>query len=365
MRQRLTPRVGKNSEYVSKKVAILGTGDLGKRIAFGLAASNPNISLSIAGRNSAKTSSLASLLSACQGREVGHFCCDGTDSTSVKEFLEASDPDVLIQAASLISPWAAFNSQNLEVMAFKASGFAANLAAQIPIVLTVMRNVKESGAQCAVVNCSYPDVTGPILSTMRLAPTVGIGNVGMLRRIIAVKMPIGSKPLRVFAHHSQVWPFLLGENGKHTLPVKVFVGDREVTNEINFSLPSIVLDRDLNALAAAHAIDVVLGLTGVYGVRSTAAPGVHGLPGGWPVRISEAKVELDMPSNLSVKDLEAFQNHVGKLEGISRIDPDGTVFFTDRLYDNLPDAYKILGMPLHPDQATERSMYIQELVSKS
>lgn len=346
-----------------KKIAILGLGDLGKRIAFGLAGAKADCSLVIVGREADKCASLAYLISACQGREVTHFCCDGTNLSSILDMLDFVNPDILVQSASLVSPWAAFNRQNSSINAFKSAGFAANLPAQLPIILAVMRAVRHARSHCVVINCSYPDVTNPVLATMGLAPSIGIGNVGMLRRMLALGREHNEPDLRVFAHHSQVWPFLQGQNGKNTLPIKVFLRDEEVTDDINCPLPKFILDKDLNGLAAAHALEVILGLTVEDSITYTSAPGVLGLPGGWPVRIAQSRIELDMPAGTSISDMKSYQNTVSTLEGIREIKCDGTVIFTDELIDRLPKAFKALGAPLHPEEALERSSIIEKLVS--
>src|SRR5205823_9873700 len=58
-------------------------------------------------------------------------------------------------------------------------------------------------------NLSFPDVTGPVLARLGLAPAVGLGNAAMIVRRVRASLrtaqPDGGLPLvRVIAHHAQV-----------------------------------------------------------------------------------------------------------------------------------------------------------------
>ena len=88
-----------------------------------------------------------------------------------------------------------------------AAGFAVQLPAQLPVVLAVMQAVRAAGFRNPVVNCSFPDVTHPILARLELAPTIGIGNVGMIALAVRTVLRQLGQPhhrVRVLAHHSCV-----------------------------------------------------------------------------------------------------------------------------------------------------------------
>ena len=346
-----------------KTVAIFGLGDLGLRLAFIFAAAQPKVRLVLAGRNPVQGREMAALVSACLGRTADFYCVDGSNMASIRGLLKSVRPDIVVQAASLISPWAAFGNAHPLLEEFRAAGFAANLAAQLPIISNLMRAIEAEKADCVTINCSYPDVTNPVLKRIGKSPDIGIGNVGIIRRLIQLNYSDQADEIRVFAHHSQVWPFLNGENGVSALPVKVFFGSVDVSEKIACKASNIPITKDLNALAASHAFEVLLGYVDNGREIVTSAPGVFGLPGGWPVRIVNDKASLDMPSGVSLEEMTRYQNDAGKFEGIEEIAINGTVFFTDKLQRTLPSNFKVLGKPLKPGQALERTELLKELVS--
>lgn len=346
-----------------KTVAIFGLGDLGIRLALIFAAVRPKkVRLVLAGRNPVQGREMAALVATCLGRPVDFCSVDGSSITSIRGLLKSVRPDIVVQAASLVSPWAAFGNAHPLLDEFRAAGFAVNLAAQLPIISNLMRAVEVEKTDCVTINCSYPDVTNPVLKRIGKPPDIGIGNVGMIRRLIQLNYPEQVDEIRVFAHHSQVWPFLKGENGVTVLPVKVYFGQVDVSERLACKAYDIPITKDLNALAASHAFEVLLGYVDNSSETMTSAPGVLGLPGGWPIRITNSKASLDMPSGVSLEEMTCYQNDAGKFEGIEEIAIDGTVFFTEKLQRTLPSYFKVLGKPLKPVQALERAEQLKKLV---
>ncbi|MBT2408863.1 MULTISPECIES: hypothetical protein [unclassified Streptomyces] len=77
-------------------------------------------------------------------------------------------------------------------------------------VLSLTRAVRDAGYTGPVANLSFPDVTGPILARLGLAPTIGLGNAAMMqlrvRAALRAAHPDRPTPLiRVLGHHAQVF----------------------------------------------------------------------------------------------------------------------------------------------------------------
>ncbi|MGW1376193.1 hypothetical protein ACWD6P_18250 [Streptomyces sp. NPDC002446] len=79
---------------------------------------------------------------------------------------------------------------------------------------------------------------------------------------------------------------------------------------------------------------------------STPAPG--GLPGGYPVRITDRSVSLDLPSGLTQDEAVAYNERMGRADGVERIDTDGTVHFTEATHEALAPLAPDLTAPLPP-----------------
>ena len=341
------------------KVLILGMGDLGRRIALGLTHRFGPREIVIAGRQAGPGQAFARLLSGCAGAPARVAQADGRDVLQIRDLIERERPDLIVQCASLMSPWELFERGDRLAHALRRAGFALQLCAQLPVIGNLMQAMAISGHACPVVNCSYPDVTHPVLAAQGLAPTIGIGNAGMVLGLAraALAEAASSKLLRVVAHHAHVGAVASADRAllQETPPPRVFLDDEELTElDWLFTGPAIALDRELNTLSAAHALDIIDALLPGGAPLRTSAPGPLGLPGGWPLRIAAGRLELDLPAGVDATAVLADQRRAALADGIADIAPDGVVRFTERLRMCLPDPWRALGEPLHPSDAPQR-----------
>lgn len=359
------------------KVLILGLGDLGKRIAFGLARAG-TANVVAAGRNAAHGAALARLASACArapgsgdsaaaSPAVRYAHVDALDAHALRGLLERERPDLIVQCCSLLSPWALFERTDPLAAALLSAGFALQLPAQLPVIHNLMRVLAEAGLPCPVINCSYPDVTNTILAALDLAPAIGIGNAGMVRALApaALAQP-DAGPLRLFAHHAHVGAAVRGQQDwlGTTPPPRVFLGDMEIPAAPLFAGEPLPQDKELNALSAAHALDIIDAMLPGAAPLYTSAPGPLGLPGGWPVRITPGHIDLDLPAGICTADVVPFQRDCARGDGVERIDADGTVHFTDRLRERVPARWRALAEPLVPAQALQRCQLLMEALKE-
>jgi hypothetical protein len=80
-------------------------------------------------------------------------------------------------------------------------------------------------------------------------------------------------------------------------------------------------------MTAASALSVLEPLA-IGATAAVHAPGWHGLPGGYPVRISPTGTQLDLPPQLSELEAVAINRDGQRLDGIKSISDEGTVEFT-------------------------------------
>lgn len=312
------------------RVLVLGAGDLGQRIARGLIGAPEIGELVLAGR---RDSSLAALLGACGEARVRFAAVDAHRPGDVERLLRVERPDLLLQCAVEVSPWWVSDRSDPFWEAVHRAGFAVQLPLQLPLLMRVMEAVRSVDFRGLVVNASYPDLTHPILAARGLAPSIGVGNAGMIeRQVRAVLRERGfaAEPVRVAAHHAHVTPMVQGRPPKApaTRP-RVYLGeDGGRADELAFAGSPLPADRRLNELSAAAAVPLIRAFAGSRAVRcSTPAP--MGLPGGWPVRVSANHIELDLPPGAEREELIAFQWESARSDGVARVDADGTVHFTE------------------------------------
>src|ERR1035438_6468368 len=159
---------------------------MGERLAAGLATSGRVRRLVLAGRSSAALAVVAATVASVSDCLIEPVRADATCQDAVAELLAGTRPDLVVQCAALRSPWALASRQDPAARAVAAAGLGLRLPYQLPVILSVMRAARDAGYAGPVANLSFPDVTGPILRRLRLAPALGLGNAGMiLRRVRA------------------------------------------------------------------------------------------------------------------------------------------------------------------------------------
>jgi hypothetical protein len=191
-----------------------------------------------------------------------------------------------------------------------------------------------------------------------LSPTCGIGNVAILAmRFQRLLAGAESARLRVIGHHAQLIRSLLGEG---PAPL-VLLGDRQIPAEELLLKTGLQSGATLNYLAAATIFPILTGLLRREAVE-THAPGVYGLPGGYPVRFEEGKIRIDLPDGVSQARAVEFNVESAELEGIERVDESGTLFYTKHAQDAVAQWCPELAEPLALGVVAKRFEALQRLL---
>ncbi len=357
---------------MSGRVLIIGLGDLGRRFAASLANDTEIRELILTGRNAVEGASFAGLMAACGAARVRFVELDARYRSLLEQVLRQEQPDVVVQCASLLSPWYLASHPSLVTSGLRSAGFAAQLSAQLPLIMNVMEAVRCVDFRGAVVNCSYPDVTHPILARAGLSPTIGTGNVSMIQaRVRAVlhersapekdDSPVALPLIRVLAHHAHVTSSVLSARPEDAdARPRVYLSEEaQRADELAYAGVPLQSNPTLNALSAASGVPVIRALLPGSRPLRISAPGPLGLPGGYPLRIIGGQIELDLPDSLSLGEAVAFQNRSARLDGVESIGDDGTVTFTEPTQVILRRIHPQLAEPLHPSEAARRFEVLQ------
>ncbi|MBK0024551.1 hypothetical protein IAE57_00080 [Stenotrophomonas sp. S48] len=348
---------------------MIGAGDLCLRICARLVVRSDLSALCIAGRDALVGVSKAHFVASCGSVPVEWATLDAADVEQVATLIRQFCPDLIVHCASLHSPWLLAGRTDAVADAFRSAGFAAQLPAQLPLLISVMAAVEQTGFGGGVINCSYPDATQPILQALGSAPTIGVGNSGMIQMMLEARLRARKHPRRVHvsAHHSHV-PLIascrIAEVAEEDLPRIHLDGERHSIADLMVHAPALALSPGLNEITAAHAVAVMLAWLGLESPLATSAPGVQGMPGGWPVIVGKARIELDLPRTETVEGLIAYQTRVARLDGIEQIEQDGTVRFTSALASALV-RWPALAEPLRPDGAKARHAQLRQAMAVS
>lgn len=329
------------------RILIFGVGDLGVHIAR-LIMENQYASVCMLAGQSSAAEQWAALLNISTGGTTKAARLNGLDVDAVKTLLTNFEPDVIVQCATLLSPFAMKGVGTPAATAVLKAGFALQVAAQLPIIRSLMQARRSIGLSCPVINCSYPDVTNVMLASEGLAPDAGIGNVAIMALRFQQLIPgAAGRELRVIGHHSQLGPSLAGQPAPapNSVPL-VYLHGRKLEEAALLLKPGLERGPTLNYLAAATVLPILHGFISQNSVTRTHAPGVLGLPGGYPIQFTGKKIALDLPEAVSIDEAIRFNNLSAAGEGIERIEQDGTLVYTQAARDTVAPYCPELAEPL-------------------
>lgn len=347
-------------------VMVAGLGDLGLRIANSLARQGEIDWLVLAGRNREVGESQASqlqLIATLSGgpREVRFEAVDLEDRDRVAGALQAARPDILVLAASRMTWWRPLVNDPVRIRQLAEIPYGAWLPVHVSLVRRVMEGVRQSGVRVQVVSLPFPDAVGPALAPLGLAPDIGAGNVSEVAaklQVLAAREAGAVRDdvrVRLVMHHAaervafRVFAGLAGTTGSTSEPP--WAVQAEVRGR---TLPSTWVDRAFHApysllpgvasqeMTAAAAVQVVNALLSPEH-RRLHAPAPAGLPGGYPLTVSQAGIDLDLPAGMSLDDAVAINTQAGRWDGNESIEADGTLVFTEMVSEA---AQHVLGMAL-------------------
>lgn len=255
--------------------------------------------------------------------------------------LSTIKPDIIVNCASLQSWRIITQLPGARYEALNQAQLGPWLPMHLAPAYALMRAVKQSGVRSLTVNLAYPDAVNTVLDKVGLAPDVGAGNVANLvpatRCAIARLAGRGPEAVRVkliaqryFSHHVP----RAGLPDEANFHLCYWVDGVEWTGEFD---PRRIFERvatdfrrlggvDGQFLAAVSAVRVIEGL---YASEETEthAPGPHGLPGGYPVRVGMGKVLLSLPYGIGRAEAITANQLGQRQDGIDKIAADGCVSF--------------------------------------
>jgi hypothetical protein len=356
-------------------VLVLGLGDLGQRLVNAFA-HRPGNRLVTAARDAEvarATAGQASLIATlCDGPrtiEASHIDLDQIDATATE--LARLRPSVIVLAAARLTWW------RLPERAASIP-YGAWLPFHVTLVRKLMQARAAAGVDAPVLALPYPDGVGPVLASAGLAPELGAGNVlemaAKLMTVAAQRKGVSRQKVdvRLIAHHAvqrTAFPAFvaLGGNGPTSPPpflAKVRVDGEPVPDATvreylaaPLALPSGRATHMLTVAATVATVDALLSRT----PRKLHVPAPGGRPGGYPVTISRAGVDLDLPAGVTETDAIAINAVAARWDGIEQIAPDGTLTLTAAASDEIE---RQLGLSLKRITLDEQQPVADELAAR-
>jgi len=354
----------------------IGAGDMAMRMAGGLLTQGRLDRVILTDAAPARMADPVAMLNASHDAHVELRALDGCDHHAVAALLNEIRPDLLVQAASLIGPWSIIGSDHPVIGHLSRAGIGIQLPNQLPVLMTVMRAVRDLGLTCPVANISAPDVTHPVLAGMGLEPTIGLGNVSMamLRARSAMRarneatgLASGATPplLRLIGHHSNVYGVMQASApADPALSVRVFVGEAgERDDALAYEGDPFRPGPIYNVITGAAALPVLSALLPDGRPTRLSAPAPFGLPGGYPLVVGPESIAFDLPDGVDRDAAIAINTLLAHQDGIAAIEADGVVHFTPEARGHAALVDPRLAEPLDPRDLAARTRLLLDIVA--
>jgi hypothetical protein len=274
--------------------------------------------ITVAARNTAAAADIA-YLTGSRGHLVASptrcepATVDLNDPAAVAALVDRLHPDLVLLAASLQSPWERTAAPSAWTDLLAHGGFGLSLPLQARFAITVADAAAATGS--VLVNACFPDAVNPVLHALGRPVCCGIGNAATVAASLgaALRTPGQDQAtqLRVLAHHVH-----LHAPERPDDEALAWLDDVPVPDVARRLAALRASDRQLlnqvTGLTAARAIEALL--TGAD--YRTSVPGPAGLPGGYPVRIADHGVTLDLPAGLTVADAIARNQRWAVADGV-------------------------------------------------
>lgn len=272
---------------------------------------------------------------------VSFRAADALDASAMAAVLSDYEPDVVVNTASLQS-WYVIQQLPHEMWeTLHSGGLGVWLPAHLGPAYTLMRALRDTGQQAFVVNLAFADAVNVMLDRVGVAPAMGAGNIEELvapfSRAVANQFSVELERVRVrMVGHHWVNAAVLENRQVTDIPIRVHVecDGRDVTDQVDVprtlldstdSFPPGFEDTWLIAASTCHKVLAAYGHAPAIG-HATA---VDGHPGGYPVRFSGTKAEIDLPPGISFDDALAANLEGQRRDGIAEIRENGEAVLTD------------------------------------
>lgn len=348
-------------------ILIFGSGSFAGRIAMDLVATAAEpVTIAIAGRN---TDRLAWLETAGNARaamfarpaRITAHRVDLSVAEGAATVIAARQPTVVVQAASFQTGNVISQQGNAWSRLVAEGGLSATAVLQAPLSVEVARAMKAARPQAHFINCCFADVVNPLIAALDLPIACGVGNIAILSNAFAGTLPART-PLKVLAHYQNLGAWRQPAATRSGRAARVWIDDKEVA-DVYAQFARVQLTRE-------PAIEIS-GASGVPLMQAIASrrdwsghvPGPHGLPGGYPVRLRDGVLELDLPSGLTRDEAIAWNVSYEQESGLV-ITPDGKATYTGRLRELLAVHSPALAAGFHVRDLREVSRQMGDLRSR-
>jgi hypothetical protein len=320
-------------------VLLFGSGVFAGRIALDIAAvAAAPVRVCIAGRNAARVDwlCLAGNARATLFGRPATFTAAAIDlaTDDAAALIARLRPAVIVQAASLQQSSVISTRTNAWSRLVAEAGLSATAVFQAMLTLRTAQAIAAAGHAAPLVNACFPDVVNPMIVAAGYPLASGVGNVGILANAFAGAIGLRQPGrVKVLAHYQTLRDFRLPPQERRGPGPRVWIDGAEAReNVIHFRAVRLTAEPAIE-ISGASGVPLILAMA-QGGTWQGHVPGPNGLPGGYPVRLQDGVLALDLPDALghdaAVRWNAAFEETNGLV-----VEPGGRVGYRGVLHDRL------------------------------
>jgi hypothetical protein len=323
-------------------ILVSGTGGFAARILFDIAATAVNpVKVVIAGRNRDR---LQWLKTAANAR-AAIFGCPAVFETyeidllgegAATTLIEATRPAVTVQAASIQTSQVIAHTGNAWTRLVAEGGLSATAVFQALISSRVAHAITTLKHRTALINCCFPDVVNGMITARGHQVACGMGNVAILSNVFAGSRLVPGS-LKVLAHYQNLSAWRRPAAERAGPAPRVWVDGNELEGVFAAFAAVKLTPEPVIDISGASGVPMLLAMA-AGATWSGHVPGPAGLPGGYPVELTTAGLELALPAGLSRDEAiawnAAFETRSGLVVEAGRVRYTGVL--QQRLGDDAP-----------------------------
>jgi hypothetical protein len=309
-------------------ILLTGTGAFAARILFDVAATaTAPTRLVLAGRNRDRLQ----WLKVAAGARAAIFdtpvtvVARETDllaKDAATELLEETTPNVVVQAASVQTSSVIAGSGDAWSRLVAEGGLSATAVFQAILSSRVAAAMTRLGSTAPLINCSFPDVVNGLIKALGHQVTCGMGNVAILSNVFAADRDLMDRSrIKVLAHYQNLGAWRRPAETRTGSAPRVWIDDEEIGDVFGTFRDVKLTPEPVIDISGASGVPMILALA--EGRSWTGhVPGPYGLPGGYPVRLTDGVLSLNLPPSVSQEEAVAwnarFEEENGLVVGADR-----------------------------------------------
>jgi hypothetical protein len=265
---------------------------------------------------------------------IDTYKVDLSSQDTVVELLGTLQPTVVVQAASLQAGSVIASNNSAWARLVAEGGLSATAVFQALLTSRLAKAVLQASPRSQLINCCFPDVANSIVAGMTLPVACGIGNIAILAHAFAGMLSTSPKPkLQMLCHYQNITPWRRPMAERSGPAPRVWLDGREIGDIYDRFAAVQLTPEPVIDISGASGIPLMLAMASKRN-WSGHVPGPGGLPGGYPVRLKDGHLELDLPAGLDRNAAVAWNVGHEAANGLV-VDEDGYARYTGRLHDCL------------------------------